>query len=209
MNSSTVKWVGFFAALLVATCCIGLLWVIAYHLLIARLNGPSFTTDQILASLGVMVTGLGLFIAIAAVGIAVLAIFGFSELRSMVDRRIDEGFRTVKNQLRKKNLLDDKDEDENVADLAERVDLKVMGTHLGRKEDERFADLVERVESSPTPIESIKTKGAGSGQSSGADVPEPESLHKGNLPVSGNVVATGAELPIAGEYPQGKEDEEV
>lgn len=96
------------AALIFALCCLGM-FVEITHFLQARLDGPSFSTDQMLASLGVMVTGLGLFIAIATAGIAVLALFGISELRAVAERKAREGMEQILNVLREKNLLDEDD----------------------------------------------------------------------------------------------------
>ncbi|MGD0801531.1 MAG: hypothetical protein ABR906_09460 [Terracidiphilus sp.] len=107
-DKSAIKWVASIV-LLILVCCFGVPWWINF-LLISRLDRPSFSTDQMLASLGVMITGLGLFIALAAVGIAVFAVLGFSELRSMVDRRIDAGL----DLLRKKGstgLMNNRDVD--------------------------------------------------------------------------------------------------
>ncbi|WP_420238024.1 hypothetical protein ACOBR2_20945 [Telmatobacter bradus] len=89
-----------------ALCCVGMFTEIT-HFLQARLDGPSFSTDQMIASLGVMVTGLGLFIAIAAAGIAVLTVFGISELKDIAERKAKEGLDQILEVLREKNLLDE------------------------------------------------------------------------------------------------------
>jgi len=106
-DKSTTRW-GVGIVLLILVCCFGVPWWINF-LLISRLNGPSFSTEEVLASLGVMITGLGLFIALAAVGIAVFAVLGFSELRSMVDRRTDSGLQKILEELRKAGLLNGDD----------------------------------------------------------------------------------------------------
>jgi hypothetical protein len=103
MNISVPKLVGTIVASAFAVLCFGLLWEIN-HLLLARLDGPSFSTDQMIASLGVMVTGLGLFIAMAAVGIAVLAVLGFSELRTTIERNVKEEFRLSEERLKSEAL---------------------------------------------------------------------------------------------------------
>jgi len=173
MNLSTVKWFVGLVALIFLTCCFGVPWWIN-HLLIARLDGPSFNTDQVLASLGVMVTGLGLFVALAAVGIAVLAVIGYTELRSTVERRIVQ----LESLLHKKGLL---------------VDDDLKGEELRNQINPRAETKALEV----NPFEATT-------QTAGA--PKPELTTEGNLPEGKNEVATGAEQPIAGEYPKGKED---
>lgn len=115
-DKSAMRWVTGIV-ILILVCCFGVPWWINF-LLISRLDGPSFSTDQMLASLGVMMTGLGLFIALAAVGIAVFAVLGFSELRSMVNRRVDSGLQRIQDVLRKKGLL----EDDNAVYLTESIE---------------------------------------------------------------------------------------
>jgi hypothetical protein len=97
-----------------------------------------------------------------------------------------------------------------------------------KNEDEEIADLAERVESIQTPVESSKgvdllqvsgpTKSAKSGLPearptvkavSTADVPQSGIMPEVNLPASGSTVDTGAEQPIAGEYPQGKGNDKL
>jgi hypothetical protein len=207
MILSTPKWVG-----LVGACCLGLLWEIN-HVLLARLDGPSYSTDQMIASLGVMVTGLGLFIAVAAVGIAVVAILGFSELREMVERRIRQEFEKSEKKLsnevlalsRKKMLLNDKDEDEKVADLAERVEptQSQFGSETSKDAGEGQA---------PEPPESVEKGKAEAGSTiqtaPAMGITELGIPPKGNSSKRESVSDTSAEQPIAGEYPQGKEGEE-
>ena len=108
-----------------------------------------------------------LFIAVAAAGIAVLAIFGYSELRSNVDRRTDEGLKKILDTLRRKGLLSDNE--------------------LPFLQDEVLR----------------RPKSAQSGQMS-----ESESSGR-NENANGNTADLSANSPIAREYPQRKEDEEI
>jgi hypothetical protein len=108
MKPPKIQATALFAAIIFALCCLGMFWEIT-HVLQARLDGPSFSTDEMLASLGVMVTGLGLFIAIATAGIAVLAIFGITELRAVAERKAQEGIEKIQTVLREKGLLDEED----------------------------------------------------------------------------------------------------
>jgi hypothetical protein len=131
-DKSATRWVAGIV-ILILVCCFGVPWWINF-LLISRLDRPSFSTDQMLASLGVMITGLGLFIALAAVGIAVIAVLGFSELRSMVDRRTDNGLQKIQNVLRKKGLLNDDDVAYLTEDISQSSEIAPTSTKIPQQE---------------------------------------------------------------------------
>jgi hypothetical protein len=93
------SYVGWGAAGLSALCCL-ITVLAALHVWYATdLSGPSLTTDQILACLTLVVTLVGLLVAVAAIAIGAAAIFGYAELRTMTFRKTEEQLRKIIDRL--------------------------------------------------------------------------------------------------------------
>jgi hypothetical protein len=90
-----------FAAIAAICAAISFYFALVFHFATGLLGSPSFTVDQALAALTVTVTLVGLLVAIAAIGIAIAAIFGYSEIRQITSRKTDQILRGVIIKLRK------------------------------------------------------------------------------------------------------------
>lgn len=84
---------------------VSLYFAIVFRFATGILGSPTFTVDQVLAALTLTVTLVGLIVAVAAIGIGVIAIFGYGELRQLVTRRTDETFRAVIYKMRQKREI--------------------------------------------------------------------------------------------------------
>lgn len=123
---------------------------IAFHFAVG-ISGPGLSTDQILSALTVAVTLVGLIVAVAAIGIGVIAVFGFGELRQMVTRKTDETFLAVIYKLRQKGQISDVEAFE-LRQLLENADIPVRESPNSSEESK----LV-------TPAQQYPEKGADNG----------------------------------------------
>lgn len=93
------------ACVAVLACCLS-----AYFALVFRfgttLTTGSLTTDQILACLTLVVTALGVLVAVAAIGTGVVAFFGYGELRQGTHQKLQEHIIQIIATLHKSGDLD-------------------------------------------------------------------------------------------------------
>jgi ABC-type multidrug transport system fused ATPase/permease subunit len=106
------------------------------------LGSSTFSVDQILAALTLMVGLVGLVVAVTAIAIAIVAVFGYGEIRQLASRRTDELLRKVIYSLRKRgdissiearNLLQAMNEEE----LAENEPKTVDATSNGEEKEKQ------------------------------------------------------------------------
>jgi hypothetical protein len=183
-SAGTKAIVGLCLAAVLLGCCIVLPWSINQSIL-ERISGPSFTTDQVIASFGVMVTGFGIFIAIAAVGLAALAILGFSELRNMVHSRHEEGMKTLNDAT---EILTGKIEHRLDGVRAELIELLKE-----QRESEGIGDLRDRLE----PVKELEPETVDEfDQIEGLNLPEiPDNIEEGAEPPSPPAASNTTEVP--------------
>jgi hypothetical protein len=93
------------AALSLAFAIVSLYFAFAFHFAVGLVGSPTFSVDQILAALTLMVGLVGLIVAIAAIAVAIVAVFGYGEIRQITSRRTDELLRKVILSLRKRGEI--------------------------------------------------------------------------------------------------------
>jgi hypothetical protein len=98
----------------IAVCCVvlsiasagaSLYFAVVFRFAVGLQGPPTFTGDQILASLTLMVGLVGLIVAVAAVAIAMIAVFGYGEIRQIASRRTDELLKNIIGSLRKRREI--------------------------------------------------------------------------------------------------------
>lgn len=98
----------------VVTCCtlIAVLsaFASAYFALVFRFSfeiggAPTFTVDQVLAALTLLITLLGVMVGVGGIVIAVVAVFGYGEIRQIAARRTTETLKNVVGTLRKRQEI--------------------------------------------------------------------------------------------------------
>lgn len=93
------------AALALAFAIVSFYFAMVFRFAVGFQAPPAFTVDQILASLTVMVALVGLIVAVAAIAIGILAVFGYGEIRQIASRRTDVLLRNVIGGLRKRREI--------------------------------------------------------------------------------------------------------
>ncbi|MGO9437769.1 MAG: hypothetical protein ACLP00_26150 [Terracidiphilus sp.] len=103
MGATIVAVVAMGVAIVAAAICIYLSCEWAF----AVADIKPLSTDQILAALAVIVTILGLVIGVVAIGFALMAIFGWTELKAALLRRGEEQVARAIERLRKSGVIGD------------------------------------------------------------------------------------------------------
>ncbi len=94
------------AFIAVLACCLSAYFALVFRFGTTLTTGSSLTTDQILACLTIVVTVLGVLVAVAAVGIGVVAFFGYGELRQSTHQKLQEHIIQIITTLHKSGDLD-------------------------------------------------------------------------------------------------------
>ena len=84
---------------------ISLYFAFTFHFATKLLGSSEFTVDQVLASLTLVVALVGLIVAITAIGVGFIAVFGYGELRQITTRRASEVLRKTVYSLRKRGEI--------------------------------------------------------------------------------------------------------
>jgi hypothetical protein len=93
------------AALAAAFALVSFYFAITFRFAAGLQGSPTFTVDQILAALTLMVALVGLIVAVAAIAIGIVAVFGYGEIRQIASRRTDELLKKVIGSLRKRREI--------------------------------------------------------------------------------------------------------
>ena len=93
------------AALSVVGAGISFYFAIVFRFAVGIQGNPTFTSGPDTASLTLMVTLVGLLVAVAAIAIGIAAVFGYGEIRQITTRRTDELLTRVIGRLRKRSEI--------------------------------------------------------------------------------------------------------
>ena len=93
------------AALSFAFALVSIYALIVFRFALGVQDAPTFTVDQILAALTLMVALVGIIVAVTGIGIGIIAVFGYGEIRQIASRRTDELLKKVIGTLRKRREI--------------------------------------------------------------------------------------------------------
>jgi hypothetical protein len=100
------NWIAVWCAALAAVfAVVSIYFAIVFRFAVGVQGSPTFTVDEILAALTLMVALVGLIVAMAAIVIGIVAVFGFGEIRQIVSRRTDELLKKAIGTLRKRREI--------------------------------------------------------------------------------------------------------
>jgi hypothetical protein len=94
------------AFIAVIACCLSAYFALVFRFGTPLTTGSSLTTDQMLACLTLVVTAVGVLVAVAAIGIGVVAFFGYGELRQGTHQKLQEHIVQILKTLHKSGDLD-------------------------------------------------------------------------------------------------------
>lgn len=89
----------------IAACCLSVYFAVAFRYG-TTIGRSSLSTDQMLASLSVIITALGVLVAVVAIALGSMAVYGYQELRQSTHQKLEDHILQIIDKLRDNGDLD-------------------------------------------------------------------------------------------------------